>query len=281
MDVGQAVTSISEFIRFVEIPVLVNGKLVSRQPIEQAVPELQTTWRWQGEQVPLGPRILANIALTGAATGEVRVDVSNVALDSKPIAGRLVLRQGVGSIRTFRNRFGLATASIPSEYQLGGVADFLVLQPTAGREALTTQSQEFLNTFAAPLDTLISERLAERPEANASQSFINWASAHQKWDLCGMLRARIEPGDLATLRELAANKSERPLLVYAGADPATMGLASTERPMVQLARNHQRRLCEHNYLSNHGQIEMLSDEPKILKRLMAKRAKLSARFARL
>lgn len=269
IDVGQAITYIGDFVRFVEIPVLVNGALVSRQPIEQAVPELQTTWRWRGSQVPLGPRLLADVALSGAATGDVRVDVSNIALDGAPIAGRLVLRQGAGPVRTFRNRFGLAAASIPSEYQLGGVADFLVLQPTAGREALTTQSQEFLNSFAAPLDALISERLAERPEANASQAFINWTAAHQKWGLCGMLRARVEPGDSATLRELAAKSAARPLLVYAGNDPATMGLASAERPMVQLARNHQRRLCEQNYLATHGHIELLSDEPKVLKRLVA------------
>jgi molecular chaperone HtpG len=73
-------------------------------------------------------------------------------------------------------------------YQLGGVADFLLLQPTAGREALTTESQDFLNSFAAPLDALISDRLAERAEANVSQSFINWAAAHQRWDLCGEYR---------------------------------------------------------------------------------------------
>lgn len=265
IDVGQAVGYIRDFVRFVEIPVRVNGTLTSQQPLEQAVPQLQTTWRWNGERIPLGPRLVANVLLTGAATGEVRVDVHEIALDGKPILGRMVLRQGAGPLRTFRNRFGLAAASIPSTYQLGGVADFLLLQPTAGREALTTESQDFLNSFAAPLDALISERLAERAEANASQLFINWAAAHHRWDLCGMLRARIEPGDSATLHELATKSATKSLLVYGESDPATMGLASPERPMVQLARNPQRRQCEHQYLASYGKIDVLSDEPKVLK----------------
>jgi molecular chaperone HtpG len=110
------------------------------------------------------------------------IGLSNISLDSRPIPGRLILRQGAGPVRTLRNRFGLAATSIPSVYQLGGVADFLLLQPTAGREALTTESQVFLTLFAAPLDALISEHLAERPEANVSQSFIHWVTTHGKWD---------------------------------------------------------------------------------------------------
>lgn len=267
IDVARAVAYIVEFVRFVELPVLVNGAVVSQTPLEQAVPELVVSWRWSGEAVPLGPNIASDVALTGSGTGEIRADLSNIKFNSTPIVGRMVLRQGVGAIRTFRNRFGLATATIPSVYQLGGVADFLLLQPTAGREALTTNSLSFLNLFAAPLDAVISEHLAIRPEANTNQSFISWVAAHGRWDLCGELRARIEPGDSATLKELAETSQTRPLLVYAGTDPGTMKHASSERPVVQLARNDQRRQCEQGYLKRFGRIESLTDEPKVLKRV--------------
>jgi len=269
IDVDQAVTYITDFVRFVEVPVLVNGVLVSQAPLDDAVAQLVVSWRWSGSRVALGARIMADIALTGAGSGEVRVDLTEIHLDGRAIPGRMILRQGVGALRTFRSRFGLASASIPSVYQLGGIADFLLLQPTAGREALTTDSLNFLNLFAGPVDALISQHLAERPEANVSQPFINWVSAHQKWDWCGMLRARVEPGDSATLQALAVRSQTTPLLVYGGNDTATMGHASAERPVVQLARNAQRRLCEQNYLSGHGQIELLTDEPKVLKGLAA------------
>lgn len=267
IDVAQAVAYIAEFVRFIELPIRVNGNVVSQTPFDHAVAELTVSWQWSGAQVALGSHLSADVSLTGSGAGEVRVDLSCIKFNGQAIAGRMVLRQGLGAIRTFRNRFGLATASIPSVYQLGGVADFLLLQPTAGREALTTDSLGFLNLFGAPLDALISQHLASRPEANVSQTFINWAAGHNRWDLCGQLRAHIEPGDSATLSELADTSKSKPLLVYAGSDPGTMKHASSERPVVQLARNAQRRQCEQGYLSNYGRIEMLTDEPKILRRL--------------
>jgi molecular chaperone HtpG len=265
IDVAQATAYISEFVRFVELPVTVNGSVVSQVPLEQAVPALIESWRWEEKGVALGHELVADVVLTGAGSGEVQVDLSDIRLGGTPFPGCLILRQGAGVLRTFRSRFGLAAASIPSVYQLGGIADFLVLQPTAGREALTTQSLEFLNRFAAPVDMLISKHLAGRREANVSQAFINWVATHNQWDLCGMLRARIEPGDSATLKELARKSQDKPLLVYGGTDPSMIALASAERPLVQLARNPQRRQCEHNYLTRNGRIEELSDEPKVLK----------------
>lgn len=267
MNVGQAVAYISDFVQFVELPVRVNGTLVSQVPLEQAVPTVASSWRWKGEAVPLGSSLAADVALAGSGAGEVRVDLQNVVFNGASVVGRMILRQGAGAVRTFRNRFGLAAASMPSAYQLGGVADFMLLQPTAGREAITTESQAFLNLFAAPLDALVSLHLAERPEANVSQTFINWVAAHRRWDLCGQLRARVEPGDSATLAELADASCTRPLLVYAGADPATMRLASSERPVVQLARNAQRRQCEQEYLQRSGRVETLTDEAKVTKRV--------------
>lgn len=268
INVETAVQYISEFVCFVDVSVVVNGQLVSQNPLEQALPDFSSSWKWTGESVFLGNSLRADLVISGSSSGDVRVDVSKITLGDREITGRMILKQGLGAIRTFRNKFGLATASIPSSYQLGGVADFLILKPTAGREALTTDSLNFLNSFASPLDELISTHLAERPEANNSQNFVGWVTAHHRWDLCGQLRARIEPGDSSTLFELASFSKTRPLLIYGGNDPATLKHASEERPLVQLSRNHQRRLCEQNYLAQYGKVEALNDEPRIISRMV-------------
>jgi molecular chaperone HtpG len=264
IDVVQAVAYITEFIRFVDLPVRVNGNIVSQGHLAEAVPGLQESWRWEGPAADLGHGLVADVSLTGSGSGEVRIDLSSIVLDGMPLAGRLILRQGGGPLRTFRSRFGLAAAAIPTAYQLGGVADFLVLKPTAGREALTTESQAFLNRFGAPIDELISAKLAQRPEANVNMSFVGWVAGRRRWDLCGNLRARIEPGDSATLSELRGRSEVAPLLVYAGTDPSIMGHASSERPLVQLARNQQRRECELGFLQAYCKIEQLTDEPKVV-----------------
>ena len=61
-------------------------------------------------------------------------------------------------------------------YSFGGIADFLFLQPTAGREALTTESMQILQRFASGADEFVSLQLAERPESNASAPFVAWAA---------------------------------------------------------------------------------------------------------
>ena len=114
IDVTQAVSYISEFVRFVELPVQVNGSIVSQIPLAQAVPELTVSWRWDGISTRLSSQIEADIMLTGAGSGEVCVDLSNITFTGQPIAWHMILRQHAGAISTFRNRFGLAPASIPS-----------------------------------------------------------------------------------------------------------------------------------------------------------------------
>ncbi|CAE6732657.1 ATP-binding protein [Paraburkholderia nemoris] len=264
IDVAQAVSYLKGFVSHLQIEVNINGELATGQPIEEAVPRLVESWRYSEEHASIGPHLIADVELTGAITGEVRIDLSNIQLDGTPIYGRMVLRQGLGSLRTFRSRFGLATAGVATTYNFGGVADFLFLQPTAGREALTTESLQALQRLVTPIDEFVSLKLAERPESNANAQFVAWAASRGRWDLCGQLRVRIEPAESASLQVVCARSHELPVIVYAGNDPSTIALASAERPMVLLSRGSPRKDMELAFLRNRGNISELTDEPKVL-----------------
>lgn len=264
IDVTQAISYVRGFVAYLQIEVKVNGELVSGHPIDEAVPRLVETWRHSEEQAAIGPHLKADVDLSGSITGEVRIDLQNIQLDGVPIYGRLVLRQGTGSLRTFRSRFGLATAGVASTYSFGGIADFLFLQPTAGREALTTDSLQVLQRLVTPIDDFVSLKLAERPESNANAQFVTWAASRGRWDLCGQLRVRIEPGDSATLNDVCVRSQETLVIVYAGNDPSMIGLASSDRPMLVLSRGSPRRDMEVAFLRNRGKITELTDEPKVL-----------------
>jgi molecular chaperone HtpG len=264
IDVGQAISYLKGFVSYLQIEVAINREIVSGQQIDEAVPRLVESWRHAEEHASIGPHLIANIELSGSIAGEVRVDLSNICLDGVSIYGRLILRQGLGSLRTFRSRFGLATAGVASVYSFGGVADFLFLQPTAGREALTTDSLQALQRLVSPIDDFVSLKLAERPESNANAHFVAWAAGRGRWDLCGQLRVRVEPGDSAPLQDVCARSHEIPVIVYAGNDPATIGLASSERPMVLVSRGSPRKEMELSFLRSRGKISELTDEPKVL-----------------
>ncbi len=171
----------------------------------------------------------------------------------------MVLRQGVGNLRTFRSSFGLATANVTSFYNFGGVADFLFLQPTAGREALTTESMQLLQKIVTRVDEFVSPHLGDRPESNASSPFVAWAAKRRRYDLCSNLRVRIEPGESLPLHEVRDSSQKSPVLVYSGKDSATVKHASEDKPIVMLTRGSPRRDCELNYLRQYCKIEELSD----------------------
>ena len=262
--IAEAQSYISQFVAFLPIDVYVNNEKVSGQSIEESVPDLTKTWSVAERGFDLGDGLKADVGLTGAVNGEVRLTLRNIEFGSQKLDGLMVLRQEVGNLRTFRSGFGLATTSVGSIYGFGGIADFLFLEPTAGREALTTESMQLLQKIVTQTDDLVSHYLAQRPESNMSTPFMAWVASRGRFDLCDNLRIRVEPGDTLPLREVKAQSEKMPVLVYSGTDSATVEHASEDRPIIMLARRSPRRDCEINYLQGYCQIEELSDDPKVL-----------------
>ena len=263
--VEQAEAYIAQFVAFLPMAVYVNGKLMSRQPLSHTLPELTRTWAVSESGVDLGKGFRADVNLTGAINGEVRIYLDHIEYGHEALHGETILSQGLGSLRTFRSGFGLATASVSSAYGFGGVADFLFLQPTAGREALTTQSMQLLQKLIVRIDEFVSIHLATRPESNANAHFVTWAAMKRRFDLCSHLRVRMEPGDSLTLHEAKERSQHSPLLVYGGGDPATVAHASEDKPIVVLSKGSARRKCEMGYLRQYCRMEEISSDPKVLK----------------
>ncbi len=264
VDVHAATEYIREFVKYLKFSVRVNGAIVSLNDIDLAVPNFAQAWKNSGSLVLFGQGVVGDFEIEVAGTGEVRIALSNVTVDSVKLEGRVILRENTGSIMTYRNAFGLATAAVASRYNFGGVADFLFFKPTAGREALTTGSVAMLQRILHPLDEFVSLCLAKRAESNQNLNFVAWVHANQRYELCGFIRARIEPGDSETLEDLKKRSQAKPLLVYSGSDQSVINLGSEQQPMVVLARKSPRRDCEFQYLTRYCSIEEMSNEPKIL-----------------
>jgi len=265
ISVKDAEAYISQFVSFLPIDVIVNGKIASRRSIRESVPQLISTWSVTRDSADLGDGIKANIAISGAVNGEVRIELDNIVYGSQRLEGLMVLRQGLSTIKTFRSGFGLATTGVASAYQLGGVADFLFLQPTAGREALTSESISVLQKIITRTEELISLELSNRPECNSNAYFVTWVAQRKRYNLCSYLRVRVEPGDSMPLMDIKNNTSNTPMLVYSGTDQATIKHASEDRPILVISKGVPRSECELGYLRTYCKIVELSNEQKVLK----------------
>lgn len=261
--IGQAEKYIEEFVMFLPFFVSVNDRLVSQQPYNQLVPPLVSAWEERLLQVELGGAYKADITLQVNGNGEVRVLAENLSSGGQSVQGSFLLKQGQSSLRTFRTGFGLANTAVHSVYQFGGVADLQILQPTAGREALTTESLQMLQEWMTKIDNLVSEHIALRPESNMNTHFMQWVVNQGRYELCGHLKPTLRPDRTVTLQELRES-TVAPVLVYEGRDPATIALASDDRPMVVLSYSQPRRQCEIEYLRRYCLVELLSDNPRVI-----------------
>ncbi|MDA8123952.1 MAG: ATP-binding protein [Deltaproteobacteria bacterium] len=267
INVQQARNYITEFVSLLDIPVYVNNELISQRPIEEAVPLVPETWRHDESSVKIGARLSADVLLVISNNADIWIKLNNIVWTERPICGRILLRSGNPTIRTFRSGFGLATASVNSAYQFGGIVDLLILEPTAGREAITADGLQFLQSMMLEIDAYISTILAGREECDVSTPFMNWVISHNHYELCGRMKISVNPGDRMSLNEVSARSKTNPMMLYEGTDQGLIKMhASEDTPVLILARNNPRRRCEQNYLKTLAKVSVISDTPVITSR---------------
>ena len=267
ISVPKARAYIAEFVSLVDIPVRVNGATVSQKSLEDLIPLVSETWRMTDTGRKIGSRMTADVMVILSNNADLWMHFTNIFWDSKAFPGRLVLRNGRSNLRTFRSGFGLATASVNSSYQFGGIADLLVLEPTAGREAITVDGLQLLQSMMVDIDLFASELLAGRDESDYSTPFMNWVVGHGRYDLCGKLRITIKPGDKIVLEEVARRSLTKPMMLYEGSDQEIVNAhASDDTPLLILARTNPRRRCEKGFLQNRAKVNAISDAPTVKNR---------------
>jgi len=264
LDVTAVRTYVVEFVALLDTPVSVNGERVSGQSIEQLVPPVSAVWTDELTNVHLSSRFIADVTIKVSINADVGLHIRNLRWNGVALAGRLLLRSGIATLRTFRSGFGLATVSVGSIYQFGGIADIQSFQPTAGREALTTDSMQLLQNVIADIDNYTSVMLSTRQEADSSTPFMQWVCTHNRYELCGKLKISIQPGERTTLDDIREWAKESPMAVYDGTDQTVIASYSTEdKPLLILARNNPRKQCETMFLQQFCKVEQVSNAPRI------------------
>lgn len=266
LDVKSVISYVSEFVSLLDIDVIVNDVCVSKKPLESLITPISPVWSNEDTEVAISQRLSADVTTKISLNADISFHISNIKWNGVQLPGRLFLKSGTSTIRTYRSGFGLATVSVGSVYQFGGIADVQAFQPTAGREALTTASMQLLQNLITDIDVFASILLSKRPEADSSTAFINWVSSHGRYDLCGKLKISRTPGDRITLEDVSEITKSHKLPVYDGSDQTIIAsYSSDDKPLLLLARNNPRKLCETNYLRKFCNTETVSNTPIVNK----------------
>jgi len=261
MDAEEAIEYATDCVRHVSTPVFVNGELVSQCPLSEAVEPVNPQWTVE-QKVTLKGGIQAHLFLTGDGSGDIRVEARDVVFSPGDRPGALVLRSGDSAIRTFRTGFSLATTTVSSAYNFGGVADFSFLRPTAGREALAKASQQSLQDFISTLESWVSVQFSKQVQCDLSRSFMQWLRTKKRFDLCDNLTIRVEPENYS---ERLGKFREKSVLLYEGGDPEVIKLnASEDTKLLVLASNNPRRSCQVRFLESYSHTTRVHDAPVVL-----------------
>ncbi len=268
VNTNEATSYITEFVRYLDIVVTANGNRVSQDSFENSVIKPSAGWSDYTDSVELSSQLKANVEIAIANTGEVWLCLRNIHYGGSPLDGIILLWQGMHQLRTFRSRFALAKTAVGSSYNFGGVANLAILEPTAGREAITTSSLQILQTIVTESDKFVSEKIAATPLSNVNTCFMDWASRHGRYELCSKLRIRLEPDNRSiALEEVKERSRTKPLNYFEGSDPAMVDqYATDEEPLIVISSSQPRRRCELSYLSSYCNVTRIVDTPTVLSR---------------
>ena len=264
--VDEAESFLREFVEFLDVPVTINGKLMSGKQPESMLPSERHSWSDRTPATSLEGVISGDLEIRGMATGELRVVLKDIQSETGlGRSGSIVLQQGRNAIRTMRSGFGLSTIALHSVYEWGGLVDLPFLKPTAGREALDSSSNQLLQEIISALDKLVSPIAANHSESFQNEGFLRWIVSTKQFNLCGPLEVTRRPFGKPESLENATEQGG--LRYYDGRDESIIQIyASEDEPLVILSRRSPRRDCERGYLLSRG-IQKVDTKPRVTEKL--------------
>jgi molecular chaperone HtpG len=264
IDVGGLRNYLEPYVRFVRVPVFLNGELLSGKDPKMAV-GISDSWKVLGSSESSVGRFAFSIHVWSDG-GQLGVIVDGVRIDGHLTAAALWLRNQVGQVMGLRSRFGLAPIPVSGIYQFGGFADLPFLLPTAGREALTRESIQEASQFLPAIEVAVSKILKDTELADSLSAFQQHILQMGQTAWAGRVKIQIQPGDRNV--ELASLKSEfigHELHWYAGTDAETARtFTSEERPLMRLSQHNPRRELQQRYLSQILNLPAVPDSVTIL-----------------
>ena len=250
-----------QYVRFLPVPVLVNGTLISREAFENALTEKTSGF------APCPSRAVSHGDFTGTlqtfinSQGRVLAYLTNISLNGNQLAGQVFFIQEGGQTLGFRNFFGLAPIPVSSVYNFGGFVNLDILHPTAGREALTRESIQHVANIVAQIEAEVSKDLAETPVADQNQLFQQYILSHGPIELAKNVKVAVLPKredmPLGKLPEYEPSKAKH---FYSGKDQTILQrFASEQANLLHVSQVNPRRKLQLQFLQ---QILRISEVPE-------------------
>ncbi|WP_439185764.1 ATP-binding protein [Carboxylicivirga taeanensis] len=262
-----AIDYLSQYIKYLPIEVNINGINCSQKDYKKeflTTKETSTLLEFNSNIQEPG----ISCVLSGVLTRNniIRLNINNIIWQNNSLSGEIVLEQGKGHIMGLRNYFGMAPVPISQIYNFGGIVNLSILQPTAGREALSRESISFVTSLIVHIEKAVSEEISNTEQVDKNPYFLNYIVKRNRYDLANNININLKPEDInVPLKQIEELKKQKQLRYYSGNDSSIIQLHANENTnLLVLSQSNPRRRIQQNYLSK-LKVEPVNDNVQVSK----------------
>lgn len=263
-----AIEYLSQYVGYIQIPILFNGDLISKKDYSLHNPMNPDRFLYISDHYKYGDwEFDYNLLYSRSTSVSPQIYVYNIIKSNKKVEGDVKLDTISGNqLFGCRNGFGLAQMPIGSSFNFGGIVNLKLLTPTAGRDAISRESIDFVTRLISIADDLVAEKLSQTPMADNSREFQQYVRSHKKYDLANNIAINIAGGEeRITLGEINKVTKGKMVYFYQGSDKALQNSYLDKNNMVLVpANDYTRKMIQIAVLKKKG-IPEISDEIKVLR----------------
>ncbi|MDR0604101.1 MAG: ATP-binding protein [Bacteroidales bacterium] len=265
LDVQSAIQYLQPYIQYLSIPVYFNENIISQKSYfktEQNANTIDLTKNVASN----GMSFSMNIQIQNYSNGLMNIYVNGLSDGTNSIKGNIYLEQGKNLIYGLRNNFGLAAIPVNSIFNFGGIINLSVLQPTAGREALSRESISFISNIINIVEKNAAEELAKHEIADSNRFFLSYIYNKGRYDLARKIKIQLRPAITQITFDRVDKKIDgKDVYYYTGSDSQIIEQYANENTsLLILSQENPRRSIQQKVLLQ-KQINQIPDKPNILK----------------
>lgn len=251
-----AINYLKPYVRYIQVPIYVNDTLISKEKYwtvdELSKREVDVHGDFQDKRFSFHYHIV--ISRNNNQKVCPQILINNVAELGNSISGELWFHSEAPQLYGYRNSFGLAPIPADSSFHFGGVANLVNLTPTAGRDAVSRESIQFVTRILEMASKLVAEALSNSNLADDSREFQMYVRNSGYISLAGRITIGV-PGapNKYELRDVAPEMEGKGVMYYLGNDKTLMENFSDKNNILLLPSSDAlRRHIQIQWLKTHN-----------------------------
>ena len=261
IDEAAACEYLKQYVRFLPVPVIVNGSIISQEVFEDTLSGRAAGFDQISARVVSRGEFSGTLHVSINAQSRVLLRFTDISLNGTPIRGEAFFVQQSGPTHGFRNLFGLAPIPVSGHYGLGGFINLDILHPTAGREALSRESIQHVANLVELIEAEASADIAGTTAADGNQQFQQYILSHGLIALAQNVKISTLPAEeMVALGDVQTYEPDKAKHFYVGQDATILKrFASDQANLFHVSQANPRRNLQLQFLTQIANLEQVPE----------------------